>query len=269
MAYTILPRRRRIAEENIRAAIGDPAAGVSAEELARRAFVQLGRSFVEFVWLKGRRPEALMKRVAFEGYEPVVERARQGKGMILVTAHYGNWELLGAAFRAQGFPLRYLLPRQSNPGSDAYFDSVRRSLGIEPTKIGFGMRDALRWLRSGKFLGMLIDQDARRAGLHVPFFGRPASTHTGPARLAVRSGCPIGVAFVVREGAGRFRSRMEAILEPRAGGDEEEEVRRLTADVTALVEAAVRRHPDHWYWLHRRWKTPPPPVSDAVVPTAV
>lgn len=267
LAFLLLGRRRRIAMENIRAAIGDPAGGVPARELARRAFVQLGRSFVEFLWMSGRRPEALLQRVTLRGWEPLAERARQGRGAVMITGHFGNWELIGAALRAKGFPIRYLLPPQSNPASDAYFDSIRRSLGIEPVKIGFGMRDALRSLRAGDFLGMLADQDARRIGLHVPFFGRPASTHTGPARLAVRSGCPIVVAFMLRLGGGRFESTMEPWLEPRPGADEEEEVLRLTAEVTRRIEMAVRGHPDHWYWLHRRWKTPPPPAPDTAVTT--
>jgi Kdo2-lipid IVA lauroyltransferase/acyltransferase len=263
LAFAVLARRRRIAVENIRASLGDPVEGTSAEDLARRAFLQLGRSFVEFLWLRGRRPEAWLARVTLEGYEPLAERSRQGKGMVLVTGHFGNWELLGATVRAKGYPIRYLLPPQSNSASDAYFNAVRRSLGIEPVTIGFGMRDALRALRSGDFLAMLPDQDARRIGIHVPFFGRLASSHTGPARLAVRSRCPIGVAYMVRTGAGRFHARLVPLLEPREGAEEEQEIRRLTAELTALLEDVIRRHPDHWYWLHRRWKTPPPRAVDA------
>jgi KDO2-lipid IV(A) lauroyltransferase len=268
LAHRVLGRRRRIAVENLRASLGDRVEGVPAEELARRAFVQLGRSFLEFLWLQGRRPEELLARVTMEGYEPLEARAREGKGAVLVTGHFGNWELLGASLRARGCPVRYLLPPQSNPASDARFDAIRRSIGIEPVKIGFGMRDALRALRSGDFLAMLPDQDARRIGVHVPFFGRPASTHTGPARLAVRSACPIAVAFLVRTGGGRFHTRLEGLLSPRPDANEQEEVLRLTREVTLLIENAVRRHPDHWYWLHRRWKTPPPRAVDPAVPAS-
>jgi KDO2-lipid IV(A) lauroyltransferase len=258
LTYAVLGRRRRIAEENIRATLGDPVDGIPAQALARRALEQLGSSFVEFLWLRGRKPEELRALVALEGFDALFARAGEGKGMVLVTGHYGNWELFGATMRAFGLPIRYLLPPQSNAGSDAYFDAVRRSLGIEPVKIGFGMRDALRSLRRGDFLAMLPDQDARKVGVHVPFFGRPASTHTGPARLAVRAGCPIAVGFIERTAPGRFLGRVHAILEPRGGAEEEAEVLRLTRELTAVIENAVRRRPDHWYWLHRRWKTPPP-----------
>jgi KDO2-lipid IV(A) lauroyltransferase len=258
LVFALLGRRERIAEENIRASLGDPVDDVPARVLARRALAQLGSSFVEFLWLRGRGSAEVRAIAPLEGFGFLEERARAGKGLVCVTAHYGSWELFGAVIRAHGLPIRYLLPPQGNAASDAYFDNVRRSVGIEPVKIGFGMRDALRSLRAGDFLAMLPDQDARKVGVHVPFFGRPASTHTGPARLAIRSDCPIVVGFLERTGSGRFRMRLDAVLEPRPGAEEEGEVLRLTRELTAVIEQAVRRRPDHWYWLHRRWKTPPP-----------
>ena len=257
-AFGVMGRRRRIAIENITAAFGPEVAGKPARDLARRTFVQIGRSFMEFLALPSLGHEGILRRVELIGYEPVLEWARQGKGAVMITAHYGNWELCGAALRAAGGPVRYLLPPQSNKGSDEYFDRIRGRLGIEAVKIGFGMRGALKALRQGAFLGMLPDQDARRIGIHVPFFGRPASTHTGPARLAYRTGCPIGIGLIERESGARFRSRMVATLVPDPASDEPREVERLTRAISETIEAAVRRRPDHWYWLHRRWKTPPP-----------
>ncbi len=258
LAFPLLRRRREIAIDNIQRALGDPVNGVAAREIARRAFAQIGRTFLEFLALPALGHERLLERVAMEGFGPVQERAARHQGTVFVTGHYGNWELVGAALHHSGVPLRYLLPPQSNPGSDAYFDALRRRLGIEPVKIGFGMRNALRALREGQAVGLLADQDARRLGTHMLFFGRPASTLTGPARLALSSGCPIAVGFVVRTGRGRFHARVTALLKPREGADDEEEVLRLTREIAALTEQAVREHPDHWYWVHRRWKTPPP-----------
>ena len=258
LAFQFMGRRRRIAIENITRALGPEVDGVPARELARRAFAQIGRSFLEFLALPRLGPRGILARVEMVGYEPVLEWARRGQGAVLLTAHYGNWEMLGASMRALGAPMRYLLPPQSNEGSDAYFDAIREGLGIPSIKIGFGMRDALRALRSGAFLGMLPDQDARRVGMHVPFFGRLASTHTGPARLAYRTGSPIAVGLIERERGARFRSRLVATLAPDPGADESREVERLTRAINEAIEAGVRRRPDHWYWIHRRWKTAPP-----------
>jgi len=266
LAFHVLGRRRRIAVENITRALGPEVNGIPARELARQSFIQIGRSFMEFLALPQLGPRGILERVELIGYEPVLAWAREGKGAVMVTAHYGNWELLGAAVRAKGCPVRYVLPPQSNEGSDAYFDQVRARLGIEAVKIGFGMRGALKALRSGAILGMLPDQDARKVGIHVPFFGRPASTHTGPARVAYRAGVPLGIGLVEREAGARFRSRLVAVLQPDPSAEESREVERLTRAINEVIEAGVRRRPDHWYWLHRRWKTPPPAARYDVKP---
>ncbi len=258
LAFHVLGRRRRIAIENITRALGPEVDGMPARRLALRSFIQIGRSFLEFLALPRLGPRGILERVELIGFDPLLERARQGRGAVMLTAHYGNWELLGAAVRASGGPVRYILPPQSNEGSDAYFDRIRAGLGIDAVKIGFGMRGALKALRSGTFLGMLPDQDARKVGIHVPFFGRPASTHTGPARLAYRSGCPIGIGLIEREPGARFRARLVSILTADPTLEESREVERLTRAINETIEAGVRRRPDHWYWLHRRWKTPPP-----------
>ncbi len=258
LAFALVRRRREIAVGNITRALGDRPGGVPAREIARQAFAQIGRTFLEFLALPSLGRDRLLERVTFEEFGPLQARAERREATVLVTGHYGNWEMLGAALHARGMELRYLLPPQTNPGSDAYFDDLRRRVGIEPIKLGFGMRQALRALRGGEAVALLADQDARRIGTHVPFFGRPASTLTGPARLAISCGCPIAVGFAARSGPGRYRARLLAMLEPRVGADEQEEVLRLTREITALTEQAIRERPDQWYWVHRRWKTPPP-----------
>ena len=107
----------------------------------------------------------------------------------------------------------------------------------------------------------VMDQDARKVGVHVPFFGRPASTLTGPARLAIRARCPIYFGLLDRVGPATFRGKSLAWLEPVPGAEEEAELVRLTRAMNEALEVAVRERPDHWYWIHRRWKTPPPDVT--------
>jgi len=258
LAFRLLARRRRIAIGNIEASLGSRPRGTTPEAIARDAFRQLGRTLFEFLALPAHSAQSILARIDFQGWEPILERAREGKGGVMVTAHFGNWELLGAAFGMLAGGVTYLLPAQTNSGADVYLNEIRRRLGVAPLTIGYGMRSGLRALREGSFLGMLPDQDARGAGIHVPFLGRPASTHTGPARLAARTGSPIGVALIERTTPGRFRARLRRVLVPIPGADEEEEVGRLTRALTAEIEMGIRERPDHWYWIHRRWKTPPP-----------
>jgi Kdo2-lipid IVA lauroyltransferase/acyltransferase len=120
-------------------------------------------------------------------------------------------------------------------------------------------------LRAGGWVCMLADQDARGAGVFVPFFGRPASTPAGPARIALKAGAPIVMGFVTRRADGRLALDLEPALE-RPAADDPDPVRTLTARHTAQLERRVRMRPEQWFWLHRRWKTRPP--AEAAAPAA-
>jgi KDO2-lipid IV(A) lauroyltransferase len=265
-AYRVLGRRRLIAVENVARTLGPSPLGSTPDALVEKAFAQLGRSFLEFLALPALTPAERLGRVEFEGFEFAEESRREGKGAVLVTGHFGNWELFGAAFVVRYAPVKYLLPRQTNPWSDRYLNEVRRQLGIEPLLIEEDLRAAVRALRAGSYLAMLPDQDARGAGVHVPFFGRPASTHAGPARLAFGENVPIVVGVIERLERGKFRVRKVATLTPDVLRERKSEILRLTAEVTSALEGAIRARPDHWYWIHRRWKTPPPAEALSAAP---
>ena len=267
-AHALLARRRAIAIENLTRALGPEPGGVPAPLVARRVFEQIGRSFVEFLALPGQSLEAILARVEFDGFEPAAAMAREGRAAVLLTGHFGNWELFGAAMRARCGSMKYVLPRQTNAASDVYLNQVRAKLGIEAIPIGLGMRGAVRSLREGTFVAMLPDQDARGVGIHVEFFGRLASTPSGPARIAMSAGVPILTGVLERAGRGRFRARMVSALTPDPARAKDEEIHRLTAEITRALEEAIRERPDHWYWIHRRWKTPPPQTTSASPPAA-
>jgi Kdo2-lipid IVA lauroyltransferase/acyltransferase len=258
LAWRLLARRRRIAIDNITQALGPAPGGEPAERIAHRSFEQLGRSFLEFLALPAHSRESLLARIEIRGFEPARQWIEARRGAIFLTGHFGNWELFGAAFGWTYAPVHYVLPRQTNPASDAYLNQVRRTLGIGCYVIEDGMLAPMRTLKRGGFLGMLADQDARKIGIHVPFFGRPASTLTGPARLAIAAKVPILVSVMERAERGRFRARMVRVIEPSARGDEGAEIYRITREVNEAFEDVIRARPDHWYWIHRRWKTPPP-----------
>ncbi|MEK7317036.1 MAG: lysophospholipid acyltransferase family protein [Candidatus Eisenbacteria bacterium] len=260
LALPFLARRRGIAEENLHAALGlsEP----EARRLTRVIFRQLGRSFVEFLALPAHGWDELGGRVVFDdAFSRLEEHARTGKGAVLVTAHYGNWELFGAAVGRRIGGVAYVFPPQSNRGADARINETRSRMGVELIGMEQGMRRALKRILNGGHIGMLMDQDARKIGVHVPFFGRPASTLTGPARLAIRARCPIYLGLLDRVGPATFRGKSLAWLEPVPGAEEEAELIRLTRAMNEALEAAVRERPDHWYWIHRRWKTPPPDAT--------
>jgi len=176
---------------------------------------------------------------------------------VLVTGHFGSWELMGARLKSHGYPVNFLVGEQKNRAVDDLMNHLRRSKGIGIIGMGASMRHVLRALKSNQFVAMLSDQDAGSRGVFVDFMGRPASTPFGPASFAVRTGAALIAAFILREDLARHRVILEAPLVPNAGASEEEESLRLTQQYTSLLEKYVRERPDHWLWLHRRWKTRP------------
>ena len=246
--------RRRVAEANLALAFPEAAPQRRAAILARH-YRELGRVAVEYARL----PE--LARAA-EGEVVTEVRGREhllalrGRGVILLSGHYGNFELVGSHL-ARMNPVDFVVKPQSNRGVDALIGRLRAAAGVGSIPLGAGLRRAFEALRAGHWLAMVADQDARAAGVFVPFMGRPASTPTGPAELSLRSGAPIVMGFVTRLDDGRVRLDVDAPLVP-AEARTPATVRELTARHTARLEASVRRCPEMWFWLHRRWKTSPP-----------
>jgi len=257
--------RRRVAEENLARAFPDRGDAERAEIL-RAHYRELGRVVAEYARL-GELARAPVGRVvaAVRGREHL-ERAR-GRGAILLSGHFGNFELVGAHC-AQIHPTDFVVRPLGNPGVEALLARERAAAGVGVISADIGVRAIYEALRAGRWVAMVADQDARRAGAFVPFLGRPASTATGPARIALATGAPIIMGFVTRCADGRMDLDVEpplAPVDPRAP----EAAVTLTALHTARLEAWVRRRPELWFWLHRRWKTRPPAIAaDETAPLA-
>jgi KDO2-lipid IV(A) lauroyltransferase len=234
------------------------------DAVRERAFANLARSFVELATLGRLTREALRALADVEGLEhfEAVRRDDPSAGVICLTAHLGSWELLVGIMAAHGIPIAVIQRPRDNPLLDELLAGLRGHNGAEMLPRGNAARAALRGLRDGKVVAMTLDQNAsRREGVFVPFFGRPACTRDGPARIALRTGAPVFPVFIERIGeSARHRVRVQPRLElPPAGGDEKAAVLEATARMSAAVEAAIRRAPDQWIWTHRRWRTRPNP----------
>jgi len=227
-----------------------------------RSFANLARCFVELCTLGGLSQQQLRELADVDGLEHfrAVRRADPDAGVICLTAHFGSWELLIAVMAAHGIPIAVIQRPRDNPLLDTLVAELRGANGAEMLPRGNAARAALRGLRDGKVVAMTLDQNAsRREGVFVPFFGRPACTRDGPARVALRTGAPVFPVFIERIGeTERHRVTVHPALElAPAGSDEKAAVRENTARMTAVIEATIRRAPDQWIWTHRRWKTRP------------
>ena len=253
-AHALLGRPRTLAQAQL--AIAFPELDARARRaLVRETFRHAGESFAELVlWPKlARRPDY----VRVEGAELVDAALAAGRGAVVVTAHTGNWELMGAA-AAQRWPVTVVARRVNDDRFDALVVRFRRSAGEEVL-----VRDDPRFLSAvrgalaaNRLVAMLIDQDTRGAGVFVPFFGRLAHTPPGAALVALRARVPVLTAFITRRPGGhtvRFE-RVEVAARRDRG-----EVIALTARLTAAIEAQIRRAPADWVWWHERWRRRPPP----------
>ena len=256
--------RRRVAAENLAQAFPALTAAERAR-LLRANYRELGRIAVEYARL-GALAHAPLGEVIAEvrGIEHFHAVRAAGRGAVLLSGHFGNVELLGAW--ASGLnPVDFVVRAQSNPGVAAWIADERAAAGVGSIAAETGLRRIYEALRANRWVAMLADQDARRHGVFVAFLGRPASTAVGPARIALATGAALVAGFVHREEDGRHMLEVEPPLTVDDPGAPDAAA-RLTARYVALLERHVRARPEAWLWLHRRWKTVPPPGAAVVTP---
>jgi KDO2-lipid IV(A) lauroyltransferase len=257
LASLVLSGRRRTALANIDLAF--PALPpLARRRLAQHAWQHLGMTLVELARLLGRPIDATLGELTVEGLEHVRAVMDEHGRALMLTAHLGNWEYLTAAHRLMGYPLAIVVRPLDSPVLDELAASIRRKTGAELIDKRGALRPVLDALRSGRMVGVLLDQNAtRREGVFVPFFGRAASTSRSLALLALRTRTPIVPIFIRRERAGLHRVVIEPALPLPLSNDLGRSVVELTARCTETIEAAVRRSPEQWLWFHERWRTRP------------
>jgi KDO2-lipid IV(A) lauroyltransferase len=265
LAWRFDARHRRIAEESVRLSFPEQTTQWHAG-VVRNCYRHLALCTVEFARLASlpRERVAALWALTDEQVRFFDELCASKTGVIFVTGHVGLWEMCGLGHTAHGYRLSAIARPLDNEPLNRLIDGCRARFGQRVLAKRGALRGALHALRGGSALGMLLDQDAGRHGTFVPLFGRPASTLPTAAELALRTGARIACVTAWRdEAAGVHRLRLGRTIAPgkwQGARDERyrEEVRRITAEYTAEVEAAVREHPEQWLWLHRRWKTRPP-----------
>ena len=258
IAYTFGGRLRRTGERNLELALHDLSEHERASIL-RGCFQNLGRLLGEFSHLERDTPESLRDRIECEGLENLEAARASGRGVILFTGHLGAWELSSFALSAFGYPMSFLARRIDNPKVEQIVEKTRTRFGNRSIDKRSAARPMLRTLRAGGTVGILVDLNTHpHEAIFVDFFGIPASTTSGLATLALRTGAAVLPVFIPwDEKRQRFVLRVDPPLEIERTGDEAEDVRRLTALFTSIIESYVRRFPQQWLWIHRRWNTRP------------
>jgi KDO2-lipid IV(A) lauroyltransferase len=255
--------RRGVVLSNLRLAFPEKTER-ARRAIARETYRNLGRMVLDFLRVPSLPREELDRmfvRVNWEGFDRAKAR---GKGIIAATGHFGNFEVLAAAHTMSGVPITMISRRMGESGANDAWRSTRASAGVEDlvVKKGETLKAARRALEAGRVLGYVIDQNQPvRHAIFPTFFGVPAATAATPALLARRTGAAVLFAVSRPLGDGRHEVVIEGPLDPPDTGDRERDVLAFMQDLNDRLERHVRAHPEHWYWLHRRWKTRPPEPS--------
>lgn len=228
-----------------------------AEALTREVFESMGSTLLEVMrtpWLKR---ADLEEYVRCEGRENLDKALARGKGVILITAHLGNWELMATWYAIMGYKMDVVVRDMDSPLMARLMEWMRTRHGHAMILKKRSMRRLLKTLSTNGIAGILLDQNvARVEGLFVDFFGVPACTNKGPAMLAAVSRAAVIPTFIRRE-KNRHVITIGPEIEVVRSGDRQRDALENTARFTAVIEEAIRQNPGQWFWVHRRWKTRP------------
>lgn len=269
IAYLLDRRHVKIGMKNLEFAFPDRSEA-ERRRILRASYVNLGRSGSECVRLGGFFYRRLRKRVRYERlwYWDEIQRKHPGRGILVLTAHFGNFELLPAAHAMHGYQIALVHHTQRFLAGDALIGFIRGRAGVDALRKHSAARAVLKALRQGLLVGIPFDQNAKRSeAVFVPFFGEPAATASGLARLAVLSGAPVVPVFIVREPDGRHhRIEIQDEIPLVRSGDAEADLVQNTCRFVKAVEDMALRCPEQFLWTHRRFRTRPrrgmPPVYD-------
>ena len=257
IAFRILKKYRRLTIENLKLAFGSEKTDEEIEGIARRVFENLGKNAAELVNFPKINKGNLDKWVSISDPRILDEAVKRGKGIIILTAHFGNWELTGLTLREKEYRGCVIGRRIYFDKYDKWLNELRRLHDVNVIYRDESPRKALKALKDNQIVGIVADQDVDSVeGVFVNFFGKAAYTPAGPVVLARATGAALIPALMVREG-GRHVLKVEKPMELVDTGNRTQDLVTNTQKWSDIIEAYIRKYPDQWVWMHRRWKTKP------------
>ncbi len=254
ITYYLLPRERNRALTNLTQVYGEK--GLPwIRRTARRCFVHLGKALLEVMLMSPRRAEQV---VDIEGLENLRKALDRGKGVVYVTGHIGNWELMAHRVALLNEVSVIAAPIEPEQVNDMIV-GLRAGMGVRTilrSRPG-AARELIRTFRENRILGILIDQDTDVEGAFVDFMGKPAWTPTAAASMAIKFGAPIVFGYIQRGKDDKHRIFIEGPLDLIDTGDAEKDIITNTAMLTKKIEDVIRKNPEQWVWMHRRWRRQP------------
>lgn len=228
-----------------------------AVKLAKKVFKNFLLNSIEMSGLKYITEESLVNKVDIEGLENLQRALDKKHGVIIVSGHFGLWELVPSWLALSGFPITIVVRRQNNVEVDKWMVEMREAHGPKTTDSGYGLRGILRALRAGHILALMVDQDNGKQGIFVKFLNKWASAPVGPAQIALRTKAPIVPLAMIPNYSGKHLIKIFKPIYPEDYDNNSEGQSLMSQRYTNIIEELIRKHPEQWFWLHRRWKTSP------------
>ncbi len=259
LAYGVFGRLRRVGLTNLELAFPEKTSG-KRRRILRRSFRNLGLHLAEFSQMQHLTPERAQTMIEYDGLEHYIQARDRGRGVLVLTGHLGAWELSSFFHSLMGFPMGLLIRRLDNPAVDTLVNGVRCLHGNRVIHKDDFARGLISEMRAGRTVGILMDTNMTPPqGVFVPFFGVPACTASGMARVASKTGAAVLPGFLLWESARRrYLLRFGEEIPLLQTEDAERDALLNTARFTAVLEHYIRMYPEQWLWMHRRWKTRPP-----------
>lgn len=257
IVYYLDRTHRRVVLQNLNTAFGKEKSPKEILSIAKRTFQNLGIGAIEFLRIPKMDLDDFKKKIRINGLENVKEIIENRKnGVLLLLSHFGNWELMGVLSKFMDLPISVVVrPIKKNKWLDRMVLKIRESCGIEIINKEKASRYIIQSLSKNRFVGILIDQRAKRSEcVWVDFFGKKAPTTPALTILAMRTGAPILPVFMVRDGFKKHTLFVEKPISLIRTGDIKNDVKINTQIINNTLENMIRKFPDQWFWVHRRWE---------------
>jgi Kdo2-lipid IVA lauroyltransferase/acyltransferase len=255
--FRFFPMRKALTLMQLRAAFPEKD-DAEIRRIARGSYVNLITTIFELMWTPRLTDDIIAREIRVQNPELFHSVLRRGKGIILMTGHFGNWEWLSiGTARVLGHHYMVVVHPIHNPSVDELVEHWRTMHGNRVVPMGVAIREIVRTIRERGIIAMIADQSGPSGAYYVRLFGRHAATYEGPAVFALKTGAPIMIGFARRQPDGHYELMIEELPTQDLKGASEENLRELTRRHVRVLERAIREQPDHWLWQHKRWKHAP------------
>jgi len=252
--FYLIPIRKKVVFNNLKIAFPENDVHTN-KKLAFRIYLSFAITLVEILYLPYIKEEQLINEVMCSNPELIIEKFREGKGLILLSSHFGNWEFGAISIAMQvHLPFSVIVKPLRNPLVYEWMNNFRTKFGNEVVPLGISIRKTYQTLKQKKVVAMVADQRGPREGVKVDFFGRKVSVYTGPAALALKTGAPLICGIAVRQKDYKYKMDLVEISQQNLPDGEEGKILEISQRYTSYLEKVIRENPEQWLWMHNRWK---------------